>query len=1003
MNHKVLFTNRPASAAKSNWNVLVLSKCQRAPALILLASLLITGSRSALPFDLNFISSEMKPGTPGPGERRQSRKVTTRYDNQTEIPLTFVANRGQARSDVKYLASGSLANLYFTRRGVVFWPKFHEATKTPTARRSPILMTFLGARSRMSIDVDGELQGTVNVLRGKQRSWIQNIPTFSKLVYRQVYDKVDAVFYGNSVGFEYDLEIAPGGTANKVKIAFEGSDSVLIEPDGSLRVNKDGMHLKFHKPIAYQSSGGVRSRVDVHYIKTGERRIGFQLGDYDKTREVVIDPVFAFSTFLGGSDFDNANGIAVASDGSIVVVGVSNSMDYPLANPYQPTMNGTGDVIITKINPSGSSIAYSTFLGGLGSESGSSVGIDASGRVYIAGRTSSPDFPLVNPVQPGVPLGNNGFISVLNSSGNALEFSTCLGGAGNDWINSIDVNQDGAFAIAGLTESSDFPTHSAFQPNMAGRNDAFVARFSPTWNLIFSTYLGGAGFERANTIDLDVNGNSYIGGSTGSPDFPVVLGLQPNNAGSDDIFITKLTPSGGVAFSTYVGGSGSDSASDITVDTEMNVYLTGYTTSTNFPTVGGGDAFVAKLLPSGAGFAFFRIFGGSMYDSASALAFGNANDLVVVGTTISENFPLLYPLQSNYAGFHDAFMLRVNRLSGDMLSATYLGGEGDDQANSVATDSRGNPIMLGLTRSADFPVTPGQKMNNGDGDIFLTKVRQAPEVFDFDGDGKTDIGIFRPNGSASEWWMNRSSTGATFALQFGSSTDKIAPADYTGDGKTDIAFWRPSDGHWYVLRSEDFSFFAFPFGTNGDIPVPADYDADAKADAAVFRPSTATWFISQSSGAPTRIFQFGATGDQPVVADYDGDGKADVGIFRPGPREWWIQRSTAGLLATQFGNVSDKAVQGDYTGDGKTDIAIWRPATGEWLIVRSEDFSFYGFPFGASTDIPAPGDYDGDGKFDATVFRPSNATWFIGRTTSGTLIVQFGSTGDRPIPNAYVP
>ena len=277
--------------------------------------------------------------------------------------------------------------------------------------------------------------------------------------------------------------------------------------------------------------------------------------------------------------------------------------------------------------------------------------------------------------------------------------------------------------------------------------------------------------------------------------------------------------------------------------------------------------------------------------------------------------------------------------------------------------------------------------------------------FDFDGDGKTDIGIFRPSGGASEWWINRSSTGQTFALQFGASTDRIAPADYTGDGKTDIALFRPSSGEWYVLRSEDFSFFALPFGTTGDIPVPANYDADGKADFAVFRPSTSTWFISQSSGAPTRIERFGATGDQPVVSDYDGDGKADSAIFRPAATgaEWWINRSTAGLLAVQFGASTDKAAQGDYTGDGKTDIAIWRPTTGEWLIVRSDDFSFYGFPFGASGDVIAPGDYDGDGKFDPTVFRPSSATWFIARTTAGTQIVQFGANGDQPMANAFVP
>ncbi len=322
-----------------------------------------------------------------------------------------------------------------------------------------------------------------------------------------------------------------------------------------------------------------------------------------------------------------------------------------------------------------------------------------------------------------------------------------------------------------------------------------------------------------------------------------------------------------------------------------------------------------------------------------------------------------------------------------------------------------NPSLIGQTFFGRWYVTDAAAANGFavsrlfQFTIFGNSVTNFARPFDFDGDGKTDIGIFRPVGAASEWWINRSSTGVTFALQFGSSTDRITPADYTGDGKADIAFFRPSSGEWYVLRSEDFSFFALPFGTNGDVPVPADYDADGKADFAVMRPSTSTWYISQSSGTPTRIEQFGVSGDVPVVSDYDGDGKADVGIFRNagGVAQWWINRSTAGLLALQFGNATDKAVQGDYTGDGKADVAIWRPSTGEWFIVRSEDFSFYGFPFGTNGDMPSPGDYDGDGKFDATVFRPSNATWFIGRTTAGTQIVQFGANGDRPLPNAFIP
>ena len=278
---------------------------------------------------------------------------------------------------------------------------------------------------------------------------------------------------------------------------------------------------------------------------------------------------------------------------------------------------------------------------------------------------------------------------------------------------------------------------------------------------------------------------------------------------------------------------------------------------------------------------------------------------------------------------------------------------------------------------------------------------RSSTLFDFDGDSKTDIAIFRP--ASGEWWINRSSTLQTTAAQFGNNADRITPGDYTGDGKADVAVWRPSNGFWYILRSEDGSFFSFPFGANGDVPAPADYDADGKTDTAVFRPSNNTWYINQTGGGGVAFVQFGTSGDVPVAADYDGDGKADVAVFRPSVGEWWILRSTAGVLAFQFGNSADKPVPGDYTGDGKADVAIFRPSNGSWFILRSENNSFFSFPFGTSGDVPVAADYDGDGKFDASVFRPSANTWYLNRSTAGTGIVTFGANGDKAVPSAFVP
>lgn len=272
------------------------------------------------------------------------------------------------------------------------------------------------------------------------------------------------------------------------------------------------------------------------------------------------------------------------------------------------------------------------------------------------------------------------------------------------------------------------------------------------------------------------------------------------------------------------------------------------------------------------------------------------------------------------------------------------------------------------------------------------------KAFDYDGDGKTDLSVFRPN--TGVWWIQNSLDSNTRAYQFGQSADRIVPADYTGDGKTDMALFR--DGTWFVLRSENFTFFAAPFGLATDIPAPGDFDADGKADLAVFRQTVGTWFIQRSTQGFVAI-PWGANGDVPTVGDYDNDGQADVAIFRSSNGSWWVRRSRAGNLVVVFGNSTDKPAPADYTGDGKTDIAFFRPQNGNWFVLRSEDLSFYSAPFGANGDVPVVGDYDGDGRADLAVFRPTTATWFINRSTQGSLIQAFGQNGDRPTPAAFVP
>ena len=310
----------------------------------------------------------------------------------------------------------------------------------------------------------------------------------------------------------------------------------------------------------------------------------------------------------------------------------------------------------------------------------------------------------------------------------------------------------------------------------------------------------------------------------------------------------------------------------------------------------------------------------------------------------------------------------------------------------------GKTIAFNMTSLSDIEIYVKNIDGTGYAQITNTKGRNyrpswQPSVkapFDFDGDRRADISVFRP--SDRVWYLNQSTAGFA-ATQFGLSTDKLAPADFDGDGRTDISVFR--DGTWYWLASSNNQFNARQFGIALDIPVPADFDGDGRAELAVYR--NGTWWIQDLTNNQTQVVNFGLSNDKPVVADYDGDGRADQAVYR-GNGEWHLNRSSQGYTVIQFGLASDKPVSADYDGDGKTDQAVYRDGT--WYVLQSSN-GFTAFPFGISTDTPAPADYDGDGKTDAAVYR--NGTWYLRQTTNGISIQQFGLPNDKPIPAAFLP
>lgn len=288
------------------------------------------------------------------------------------------------------------------------------------------------------------------------------------------------------------------------------------------------------------------------------------------------------------------------------------------------------------------------------------------------------------------------------------------------------------------------------------------------------------------------------------------------------------------------------------------------------------------------------------------------------------------------------------------------------------------------------------------GDYIYTKSTASlsgSAISNFGSDFQSDLAIFRPSNGG--WYSYDLATGAVKIATWGLAQDKIAPGDYDGDGTTDLAVFRPSTGAWYILNSTQ-GFGAATWGLNGDIPAPGDYDGDGKTDIAVYRPSNGTWYILKSTGGFS-IGMWGIAEDKPTQADFDADGKTDIAVFRPSTGVWYVLRSSGGFTAVGFGVTGDKPVQADYDGDGRADLAIYRPSTGTWWLSRST-LGVTALPFGLAADTPAPADFDGDGKTDIAVFRPSSGAWYITRSSDGALAAgTWGLSGDRPVPNGYIP
>ncbi|TCP69384.1 SBBP repeat-containing protein [Baia soyae] len=668
-----------------------------------------------------------------------------RVETYGKLPLYFIPNQGQVDSHALFYGAHKGFRYSFTPEGVCLsWIETGKRDSIEEERRGYALaLRFLDANHEAKLYARGLEEGKVNYFIGNDpREWITDLPTYREVVYEKVWGQIDAVFHGDSDQFKYDFLVHPGGDVSQVQWIYEGADDLTTDEEGNLHIHTCYGTIMEKKPYSYQEIEGKRREVESRFILStndaGQKVIGLHIEKYNPRVRLVIDPTLAYSTYLGGSGNDQGQGIAVDDVGNAYVVGFTDSTNYPITPGVLQSANAGGqDLFITKLNSSGSSLIYSTYLGGSGNDTldnnSHPIAIDAAGNVYVTGTTASTDFPVTaGAFQPAYGGGaSDAFVAKINALGSGLIYSTYLGGSGADVGTSIDVDSGNAY-VTGYTTSTDFPTAGAFQPANAGGQDAFVTKLNASGSgLVYSTYLGGSASDIANEIVVDGAGNAYITGGTNSPNFPTTAGVfQPTLGGDQDVFVTKLNPSGNnLVFSTYLGvANHNEIGNGIAIDGDRNVYVTGLTRSPDFPVTLGGfqttvppgtvlSAFVSKFNSSGSTLIYSTFLGTSPTIGYSVKV-NRAGNAIICGNTGQSDFPVTPDaFQSTLAGGRDGFVTAFTPNGSNLVYSTYLGGSGGDNLSDLALDVAGNIYVAGKTASTNFPVTSGVVQPNYAGGV----------------------------------------------------------------------------------------------------------------------------------------------------------------------------------------------------------------------------------------------------------------------------------------------
>lgn len=687
--------------------------------------------------------------------------TSSRAQNYGDLPLSFELNAGQTAAPVRYLSHGKGANVFVTAQST-----------TLQIAKDTIEIGVAEGQAPSSIQGENRLPGSVNYLRGADRSrWLRGIPTYGRVRLANVYPGVDLVYYGNHRQLEYDFIVHPGAEARTVALRETGAKAEL-QADGSLMMRTASASLHWHAPVAYQQVDGKRVSVTASYRVEGSN-IGFALGSYDHTRDLVIDPVLVYSTYVGGNGGDVGdvgNAIATDSNGNAYVVGLASSTNFPTTgSAAQTASEGDEDAFVAKLNPSGTAYVYSTYLGGGGQDIAWGVAVDASGNAYVTGQTGSGLYGTAAfPTTAGAfqrtqnlnVLNNSVFVTKLSADGSDLLYSTLLSGANDSTATSIAVDTAGSAYVLTNTGSGFPVTSGAYQKSAGAHMCAYqqfadgqaqvVTKLNATASeLAYSTYVGH-GCDYGAAIAVDGSGNAFITGHTQDGAYPITQGAaQAVFGGVVDGFVTKLNAAGtGLLYSTFIGGTMADFSTGIALDSSGYAYITGGTDG-DFPTTSGAykasatnnayrKGFITKVSPLGKAWVYSTYVSDAANVEFNAIAVDKSHNAYVTGYTDGKQ----YPATSNavqgtcYAStsgcLTQAVVSKLNATGDTLLYSSYFGANGASNqyfpgnvGNGIAVDGSGNFYITGRTsqglKTTSNAAEPSYRSNTNSTDAFVAK------------------------------------------------------------------------------------------------------------------------------------------------------------------------------------------------------------------------------------------------------------------------------------------